>query len=141
MTEDEWLACQIFKPLFELYCENGSDHSFRLFATACARRVLPLVLDEFREGYLQALEATDRYLEGQATAEALAEADPFHVCDSEPACASCVLDDAPRACQTSGEECRRHTREAANQAVRSVAEKAVQATLMERWNRCTPRWM
>lgn len=73
MTEGEWLACQKFKPLFELYCERGSDRGSRLFAAACTRRALPLVLDEFREDYLRALDATDRYLDGRATAEELAE--------------------------------------------------------------------
>lgn len=131
MTEAEWLACDKFKPMFELYCERGTDRQFRLFAAACARHTIHLLLDEFRADGLRALEVVERSIEGRATAEDLDEAAVFHGCDSQPECAACVVEMAVGTCRRADAECRQQARDAANQAVNACVEAAVYAALMD----------
>jgi hypothetical protein len=45
MTESEWLACTDPDPMLEFLRGKASDRTFRVFACACVRRILPLLED------------------------------------------------------------------------------------------------
>ena len=70
MTEAEWLACTDPGSIVEWLRASGrsSDRKLRLFATACCRRLLPLV----REGRAQEwVEVIEEYADGRASKAAL----------------------------------------------------------------------
>lgn len=43
MTEQEWLECRTPLLILEVLLDRVSDRKLRLFACACARRILPLL--------------------------------------------------------------------------------------------------
>lgn len=138
MTEAEWLACDKFKPMFELYAERGGDRKFRLFGLACVRRTFDLLREEFREDGLRTLQTVERFIDGRASSDELEAASFFHVCDSDPDCAGCVIEHLYRACEETGPECIARVRSAANQAVRALVEAVVYEAMNERLNEAPP---
>jgi hypothetical protein len=71
MTEAEWLACTDPNPMLKLLGGKVSDRKLRLFAVACARRVLHLATNERSH---QAIEVAERHAEGMASGKELAAA-------------------------------------------------------------------
>ncbi|MCI0459974.1 MAG: hypothetical protein L0Z62_23735 [Gemmataceae bacterium] len=68
MTEAEWLACDDPQKMLECLKGKASDRKFRLFAAACALRVIHLAQDEWN---IFALEAAERAADGRFPVEAL----------------------------------------------------------------------
>jgi hypothetical protein len=68
MTEGEWLACKDPTPMLEFLRGKASDRKLRLFAVKCCRGVWHAIT----VGAVQsAVELTDRYADGEASAEEL----------------------------------------------------------------------
>src|SRR5436305_14965621 len=77
MTEAEWLACCDPAPMLEQLGNSGSDRKVRLFACACVRRIDFLIgwaLEVRQDDYRRALTVSERFADGTATREELAEA-------------------------------------------------------------------
>jgi hypothetical protein len=70
-TEADWLLCKDLRPLLHYLCERGSERKWRLFSVACCRRVDHLITDESSR---DAVELAERFADGRATEEELAEA-------------------------------------------------------------------
>jgi hypothetical protein len=71
MTEQEWLTCANPQRMREFLRDKSSERKLQLLALACCRRIEPLLPNEQSKAVINALE---RYIEGQSTAEGLAEA-------------------------------------------------------------------
>jgi hypothetical protein len=71
MTEADWLAWTNLDPPYEFLRGRASERKFRLFACACARRVLHLLADDC---YQQAIEVAERYADGLESTKTLLEA-------------------------------------------------------------------
>jgi hypothetical protein len=67
MTEAEWLACTDPAAMLTHVQRRGSPRKRRLFATACCRRIWPLLDDAGR----RAVEAAEQYADGGATLDVL----------------------------------------------------------------------
>ena len=65
MIESEWLACRDPSLMLEFLRGNASDRKLRLFACACARRVLPRTKD--RATNRRTIEFAERYADGLAS--------------------------------------------------------------------------
>lgn len=70
MTETEWMNCTDPAPMLEFLRtqRTASERKLRLFAAACCRRVLNLLIDKHSR---KALTIAERYADGEVTAEKL----------------------------------------------------------------------
>jgi hypothetical protein len=75
MTEDEWMACGDPWPMVESLRGKGSDRKLRLFACACIRFRFPTLVAERPK---RALEASERFADGHASADDLNAACTIH---------------------------------------------------------------
>jgi hypothetical protein len=71
MMESEWLQCTDPVRMLQLFCGRTGERKMRLFACACARSVWTSLSDECCR---QAVEVAERFADGLATGEELAEA-------------------------------------------------------------------
>jgi hypothetical protein len=98
MTEAEWLACEDVRELLDSQVGRASIRKFRLFGTACCRRIWHLLVDERSRN---AVSVAERYADGLAAEEEVDAARTQMVaCRDEadgwaPAAAEAVLFDAP----------------------------------------------
>jgi hypothetical protein len=72
MTEQEWHVCSHPQVMLDFIRERISDRKLRWFACACVREVWSCLLDERS---LHAVEVSERYADGQASAADLAGAE------------------------------------------------------------------
>jgi hypothetical protein len=66
MTEAEWLECEDVRELLDYLVGRASSRKFRLFGTACCRRIWPLLVDERSRN---AVSVAERYADGLAAKE------------------------------------------------------------------------
>ena len=71
MTEAEWLACPEPTPMLSFLRGKASDRKLRLFAAACCRHVWQLLANQQCR---KAVEISERYADGNASATELQEA-------------------------------------------------------------------
>jgi hypothetical protein len=72
MTEAEWLSCADPQPMLTFLRGRASDRKLRLFAVACCRQIWDLITaDPCR----RAVEAAEKYAEGEITAAELEAAE------------------------------------------------------------------
>jgi len=64
VTADEWIICTDPQEMLEFLLGKASERKLRLFAVACARRILPLLTDPRSR---HALEAAELFVDGQTT--------------------------------------------------------------------------
>jgi hypothetical protein len=67
MTEAEWLACSDPDELLDGISDNVNERRARLYGCACARQLWHFLKPVYRT----AIETTERYVDGESTAEAL----------------------------------------------------------------------
>jgi hypothetical protein len=72
MTESEWLTCDDPQAMLEQVRQTASQRKLRWFACACVRSVWHHLLDESSQ---RAVEVSERYADGNATASELADAE------------------------------------------------------------------
>src|SRR5436190_743357 len=70
MTEEEWLACDGSERMIIWLKGKVSDRKLRLFTAACCRRIWHLLQPEISQ---PGVEIVERFADGQATQEELAE--------------------------------------------------------------------
>src|SRR5262245_49869364 len=75
MTEAEWLGCDDPITLLDFLVERASLRKLRLVACACCRRVWPKLSEEAR----RAVEATERYADGQGSRQEVRNAPVIYV--------------------------------------------------------------
>jgi hypothetical protein len=66
VTESEWLQCSDIPTLLDYLVDRASSRKFRLFGSACCRRLWPLLADERARN---AVCLAERYADGLATEE------------------------------------------------------------------------
>src|SRR5262245_56195103 len=71
LTEEEWLASTDAQRMLGYFGGKNRDRKLRLFACACCRGVWDLLRDEQER---RAVEAAERFADGEATLEELAVA-------------------------------------------------------------------
>ena len=71
MTESDWLSATDLAPMLEFLRDSASDRKLRLFACGCCRRVTHRMPDPRSR---HAVEVTERFADGLATADELAAA-------------------------------------------------------------------
>src|SRR5262245_28538518 len=71
MTEAEWLDCANPRPMLEAAGGRLNQRQFRLFATACCRRIWGLMSDDLCR---RAVEVAERFADGRADEQERAEA-------------------------------------------------------------------
>src|SRR4051794_1534502 len=70
MTEDQWLTYYCLGPRLEYVRKRASERKLRLLGVACCRRIRDLLETPCRD----AVDVAERFADGMATAEELAEA-------------------------------------------------------------------
>jgi hypothetical protein len=61
VTEAEWLAATIPKPLLDIVCDRVSERKLRLFTVACCRAIWHMLRNEAKEA---AVETAEAYADG-----------------------------------------------------------------------------
>jgi len=114
MTEAEWNCCADPEKMLNWLRDSGtvSDRKVRLFGTACCRRIWRLLRDEYGT---MAVEAAERYADGQLGPDQLAQAsfrayEVFDTADEDPFelrayLAAEALGDPSQPCATDAAKC------------------------------------